>query len=269
MITENRVYIHTSNYGVYITSLPYKSLKYALQFILYLITLGLFILGVIYWDIIFLNRKFPLIIGVFSSGFFFCFMGYFAILGLPLFFSVIKNSFYRNFFLKEDLSIKKEKIEYSNSFGIRISYKLSNIKWIYFEFNKTYDHFYDPKLMPNYTPTIYLRDHNYNIVAKTMYSIKEEEIQNVYKIILDYLLTEKHFYQEHDVNYTDKIKDIQHRGKEIEFISVHQFFKLHNDKFSNEERSYYYKIAEQQAASEDELANALLSKIKDNHSNEM
>ena len=57
--------------------------------------------------------------------------------------------------------------------------------------------------------------------------------------------------------------------KEIEFISVHQFFKLHNDKFSNEERSYYYKLAEQQAASEDELANALLSKIKDNHSNEM
>ncbi len=269
MITENRVYIYISNYGVYIDSPPYKSLKYALHFILYLIAVALFILGVIYWDKIFFNEKFPLIIEFFSLLFFIGFMGYFAAGGLPLFFSIIKNSFYRNYFLKEHLSIEKEKIEYSNSFGIRISYKLSNIKWIYFEFNKTYNHIYIHKLMPNYTPTIYLRDHNYNIVAKTMYSIKEEEIQNVYKIILDYLLTEKHFYKERDVNYTDKIKNIQHRGKEIEFISVHQFFKLHNDKFSIEERSYYYKLAEQQAASEDELANALLSKIKDNHSNEM
>ncbi len=194
----------------------------------------------------------------------------FAVSGLPLFLSVIKNSFFRNFFLKEHLSIENGKIEYRNSFGKVISYKLSQIKWIYFEFNKPYGEFSGANLViPNYTPTIYLRDQNDKIVAKTMYSIKEEEIQQAYKVILDYLLTEKHFYQERDVNYTDKIKDIRHWGKEIEFISVYRFFEMHMDKFSNEERSYYYKLAEQQAASENELSNALLSKIKDNHSNEM
>lgn len=265
---SNRVDIDTSWYGVYINSLPYKSLKYALKFILYLFFVGLWILIVIYRDIIFYENKlfsdFPgIIVPIFSMGFMFTF----AFSGLPFFFSFIKNSFFRNFFLEEHLSISDGKIKYRNSFGKRISCKLSHIKWINFEFYKQHGEFpYIPQIIPNYTPTIYLRDRNYKIVAKIMHSIKEEEIQNVCKVILDYLLTHKHFYQECNVNR------LYNTGKEIEFISVHQFFIIHMGKFSNEERSYYCKLVElveQQSASEDELLNVLLSKIKDNQSNEM
>lgn len=267
MTSENRIDIHTSSYGVYIDSPPYKSIKYGLMFIVYMIIVGLFILGVIYRDIIFFENRFSAM----TQTFFVIFLGgsmfMFAINGLPLFFSVIKNSFYKNFFLIEHLSIEKGKIKYSNSFGKKISYNLSHIKWIYFEFNKPYGEFSGvPLLIPNYTPTIYFRDENYNNIAQIMFSVKESEIEDIYKVILDYLLTEKHFYQKRDVEYKDEISHIKHWGKEIKLISVYQFFEMHMDKFSNEERSYYYKLAEQQAASENELSNALLSKIKDSYS---
>ncbi len=271
MTTENRFKIHTSSsYGVYIESLPYKSSKYTLKFILYLIALGLFILGIIYLDILFSESKPYNIFQFLRFLFFGSLMTMFGICGLPLFFSVIKNTFYRNFFLKENLSIGKEKIEYSNSFGKKINYKVSQIKSIYFEFNKpSSDWSGVPVLIPNYTPTIFLRDQNDKIVGKIMYSVKEKEIQNVYKIILDYLLSEKHFYRERNVDYKDKIKNIRHWGKEIEFISVREFLEIHDRKFSNEERDYYYNLTKQQTESEDELSNALLSKSRDGNFNKM
>lgn len=268
MTTGNRLKVHTSSYGIYIDSPPYKSLKYALLFVLYFTFVGLFILCVIYWNEIFYKNKFTGIIKPYLIGLLGISMFIFAINKLPLFFSVIKNSFYRNFFLKENLTVDNEKIVYVNSLGKRISLKLCQIKCIYFEFNKPYGKFSGvPELIPNYTPTIYLKDQNYNILAKIMYSINEKEIQIVYKIILNYILNEKHFYKERDVDYTDKIKDIHHWGKEIEFIPAQEFFKIHKDKFSNEEYSDYYKLLEQHDTSEQELSEALLLKIKDIHSN--
>jgi hypothetical protein len=271
MISKNRFKIHTSsNYGVYIESLPYKSSKYTLKLILYLIALGLFILGIIYRDILFSEGKPYNIFQFLRFLFFGSLMTMFSICGLPLLFSVIKNTFYRNFFLKEHLSIEKEKIEYSNSFGKKINYKISQIKSIYFEFNKPFSDWSGvPELVPNYTPTIFFRDQNDKIIGKIMYSVKEEEIQNVYKIILDYLLSEKHFYRERNVDYKDAIKDFRHWGKEIEFISVGEFLEIHDRKFSNEERDYYYNLSKQQTNSKDELSNALISKIKDDDFNKM
>lgn len=135
----------------------------------------MFILGTIYRDILFIESKPYNIFQFLRFLFFGSLMIMFGICGLPFLFSVIKNTFYRNLFLKEHFSIGKEKIEYNNSFGKKINYKVSQIKSIYFEFNKPSSNWSGvPGLIPNYTPTIFFRDQNDKIVEKIMCPVKEK-----------------------------------------------------------------------------------------------
>lgn len=216
---NNRLEIYTSDKQVVIQSNPYKSSKYLIRFALYIFCIAALITCLIYRNEIFFSSL-PMIIQmpifIFLGGS----MIMFSLMFLPLFFSIIKGSVYKNLFFSEQLIVYEDKLKYNNSFGRKKCWNLPSIEEIYFEFNKPVGEFSGvPRLLPNYKATVKINNRNTNIYEEIMHSIKEEEIPQLYTIITNHLVKIGYVFHQSNVDYKDQIKDIRHWGKKIKLIS--------------------------------------------------
>ena len=188
-----------------------------------------------------------------------------ALKSFHLIFSFFKNTLLRNFFLNEKLSIHKDKLEYSNSFGKKISCNISHLKVIDFNFNKAVDDFSGvPFFIPNYTPIIELKNQNNESIGKIMYSIKKEDVLDIYPTITNHLIEIGCFYKVYNIDYKDKITDIWHQGKKIIFISAHEYYELNRQNFSIEQKVFFDTAIEDTIDFKSELAKAIINQLKTN-----
>lgn len=224
-----------------ITCNPYKSIKYALgAFIYFSIVLFCTICLIHYKEIWSCCNNAILKFIVLFLGSILLFV---ALNFSYLMFSFIKNALLRNFFLKEQLIISKNSLEYKNNFGKKIDCNLSHIKLIYFNLNKRVEEFTGvPHLIPNYTQVIVLKNQNDEIINKIMYSIKKEDISNLFTAITVHLIQIGHFHIGFGINYRDNIKYTWCDGTEykaIQFISAHEYYKLYRHSFSVEQKDFF------------------------------
>lgn len=259
---KNNLEYYSSGATLVITCNPYKSKAYIVRVLIYFLTLLFSILCIAYYKTIFsyFDNDFLLAIVIFVGGS----ILFLAFNYLHLIFSIFKNSLLRNFLLKEEFVIGNNKIEYSNNFGKKASWNISHIKWMYFEFNKAVGEFSGvPVLIPNYTPIIILRNQNDEVIGKIMYSVKEDDVLEVYTAITNHLKSIGYFYKEFEVDFKDKIKDKRHWGKEIKFISVLEYYELNKMKFTNEQRQIFDNAIKNIQASEEELSKIISAKLKE------
>lgn len=253
---NNYIELDKFNSTLVITCRPYKSGIYALKGITYYALVFFCIICIIFYkeiwsycsnnDIEFIALIFgPLIPG-------------FALQYSNLIFSFFKNSLLRNYFLNEKLFIHKDKLEYSNSFGKKISCNISHLKVIDFNFNKAVGEFSGvPFHIPNYTPIIVLKNQNDEPIGKIMYSIKKEDVFDIYTTITNHLIEIGCFYKVYNIDYKDKITDIWREGKKIIFISAQEYYELNRRNFSKEQKDFFDTAIEDTIDFKSELAKAI------------
>lgn len=269
MTKEERIEINSSFNELTINTFPYKSNYYFFISIGYFLLLFFYTLCYLYKDILFFENDLPKIINYFNLIIICSTALFFIIDALHLLPSILKNSFIKNLLLKENLTVRREEIEYRNNLGKRINYNLKDIGSIYFEFNKPFSEYSGiPRFIPNYSPTIFLKNHKGDILEKLMYSIKKEDTKAVYKEIILFIINQELFFYEQDVKYTDKINKIYHSGKLIEFVSLYDSIDINYKLFTHEEKSNYFKTINLNKEFDRKLSKDLISKLLDKYNNQ-
>lgn len=189
-MVERVLYIENKSF-VKIISPPYKSVKYLIRFGFYICyLLFLLYISIMYEEInsLFQNSN------VLAFQILSLIAGSLLILTiniLPLIISVFKNTFYNNLFLKEELILTDTLLKFKKNNNLVCDIQLDDITDIKMDFRKKVEEFSGvPWLIPNYNPTLFLKEAKNEKEFKLFKSLTRDEAKKLYQYIATYLINQ-------------------------------------------------------------------------------
>ena len=198
-LLENRVICSEFDSQLSIISNPYKSIRYFFLFLLYIMTIAFYTYGLVNYKTITtaISNFSGIWLGltcVFGGGL----IVMYSLNLVPLIISVFKNTFFKNLFFKEELTITKDGLIFKKYDKVKFNLFYKDIRELYLDFQKSEKEFSGvPFLVPNYKPILHLVLVDKKQSIKLFESIKRDEIKYLYEVITEKLIKNGLFFEEY------------------------------------------------------------------------
>ncbi len=198
-LLENRVICSEFDSQLSIISNPYKNSRYVFMFLLYITTIAFYVFGLINYKSITtvvsnLSSTWAALTYVFGGGL----IVMYSLNVAPLIISVFKNTFFKNLFLKEELTITKDRLIFKKYDKVKLNILYKDIRELYLDFQKSEEEFSGvPFLVPNYKPILHLVFVDKEQSMKIFESIKRDEIKYLYEVITEKLIKNGLLFEEY------------------------------------------------------------------------